>query len=166
VRIKLRSEDHDTLAPLEGLLLADGQNLSDTPAKPSRKIEFIGDSYTAGYGIESPGRQCSQDELRKYTNAFRTFTAHVTEAFHAQNIVLGWSGAGVVRNYGEGKKRSDKPFPYYYDLFLVMAATEMDLFNWKPDLVVICWELMITQRHRFLKTVCTQVIITNLLIVY
>jgi lysophospholipase L1-like esterase len=139
VRIKLRSEDHYTIGTFQGLVLADGKNLSTPPAKPARKIEFIGDSYTAGYGIESPARQCSGDELKKYTNVFKTFTTHVTETFHSQNIVLGWSGAGVVRNYGEGKKRSDKPFPNYYDFLFGEGNTRKWNFSqWKPNLVVIC----------------------------
>jgi lysophospholipase L1-like esterase len=140
VRIKLRSEDHYTVGTFQGLLLADGQHLNDPPSKPLRKIEFIGDSFTAGYGIESPGVQCTQDEVKKYTNVFKGFTTNVTEAFHAQNVILGWSGAGMVRNYGYDKKRSDDPFPFYYDR-LYGNANDQKKWNfsqWVPDLVVIC----------------------------
>lgn len=140
VRIKLKSEDHYTGAKFLGLLLADGHGLTDPPPKPLRKIEFIGDSYTAGYGIESSGRVCTSDEIKKYTNVFQTFAQNVTEAFHAQNIVLGWSGAGIVRNYGSSTKRSDDPFPAYYDFTLgaVWNSPQWNSAQWQPDLVVIC----------------------------
>jgi lysophospholipase L1-like esterase len=140
VRIKLRSEDHYSIGSFQGLVLADGKQLNDPPPKPLRKIEFIGDSYTAGYGIESPGRECTPDEVKMYTNVFKTFTIKVTEAFHAQNIILGWSGAGMVRNYNYAKKRSDDPFPFYYDRSFGNANDQKkwNFSQWKPDLVVIC----------------------------
>jgi lysophospholipase L1-like esterase len=140
VRIKLRSEDHYSAASFQGLLLAESGEVLDAPSKPSRKIEFIGDSYTAGYGVESPGRDCDSELLNKYTNAHSTFAANVTKAFHAQSIILGWSGAGMVRNYGAGSKRSDDPFPAHYNrtLGIVNANTDWDYSKWKPELVVIC----------------------------
>lgn len=140
VRIKLRSEAHYTAASFQGLLIAEGGNVLDAPPKPSRKIEFIGDSYTAGYGVESPGRSCNSEALNKYTNAHSTFAANVTKAFHAQSIILGWSGAGMVRNYGADNKRSDDPFPTHYDrsLGIVNGNTDWDYSQWKPELVVIC----------------------------
>lgn len=140
VRIMLRSEDHYGAGTFLGLYLANGKVLSAPPAKPVLKIEFIGDSYTAGYGIESPGRSCSSDILRKTTNANRAFPQLATSALHAQSIILGWSGAGMVRNYGEAAKRSTAPFPAHYDQRLGEAwnGGKWDFSTWKPDLVVIC----------------------------
>ena len=144
VRIKLRSEDHYTAASFFGLLLAEDGELLSAPLKPSRKIEFIGDSYTAGYGIESPKRECytsqTSDTLNKYTNTNLSFAGNVTKAFHAQSIILGWSGAGMVRNYGANTKRSDDPLPSHYDrsLGIVEGNAQWDYSSWKPELVVIC----------------------------
>lgn len=139
VRILLRSENHYGAGTFLGLYLENGKILSTPPDKPIRKIEFIGDSYTAGYGIESTSRSCSSEELNKYTNANQTFAALVTRAFHSQSIILGWSGAGMVRNYGESGKRSSQPFPAHYDQTLgdVWDGGNWDYTQWKPDLVVI-----------------------------
>lgn len=139
LRIILRSEDHYSKATFQGIYLANGKTLGEAPAKPDRKIEFIGDSYTAGYGIESPGRSCDEFALKKYTNANKAFPLLITKSFHAQSIVLGWSGKGVVRNYGDSKKRSDMPYSYYYDRLLGEAdQMKWDFIKWIPDLVVIC----------------------------
>jgi lysophospholipase L1-like esterase len=141
LRIKLRSENHDIIGTFMGLLVAEGYGLVDLPPKSSRKIEFIGDSYTAGYGIESPGRVCTQEELKKYTNVFKTFATYVTDAFHAQNISLGWSGAGMVKNYDPPTtaKRSAEAFPFYYGRLFGAADTKTwDFSSWIPDLIVIC----------------------------
>jgi len=139
VRIILRSEDHYSKATFGGLYLADGKTLGMAPEKPSRKIEFIGDSYTAGYGVESPGRSCDQQSLHRFTNANKAFPMLITRAFHAQSIILGCSGKGVVRNYGDPNKRSDKPYSYYYETLLGDASDQKwDFSRWIPDLVVIC----------------------------
>lgn len=144
VKIKLRSEDHNTVASFQGLLIADGGKIISTPPKPTRKIEFIGDSYTAGYGVESLQRECytsrTNDTLNRYTNAHTAFAANVTKAFHAQSIILGWSGAGLVKNYEETTtKRSSTPFSYYYDRVLdANNEKPWDYTSWIPELVVIC----------------------------
>jgi hypothetical protein len=92
-----------------------------------------------GYGNESPGRDCSQNnKLRFYTNTNRSFPALVTKAFHAQSIILGWSGAGMVRNYGDSLKKSSAPYPTHYGKTLRDFSGEWDFTRWTPDVVVIC----------------------------
>lgn len=139
IRIIRRSENHYTTCIFRGFYLADGKDLAEPPDPPERRIEFIGDSYTVGYGNESPGRTCSQDQLREYTNTNRSFPSIVTRAFGAQSMILGWSGAGMVRNYGYSKKRSPKPYPYHYNRTLgEVESTQWDFTRYIPDLVVIC----------------------------
>jgi lysophospholipase L1-like esterase len=139
VRIILRSEGHWSKGVFSGLYLADGKTLGSAPVKPAHKIEYIGDSFSAGYGIESTSRTCSQTELQKYTNVNKAFPMLISKAFHAQSSVLAWSGAGLVRNYGASKKRSTDPYPTNYDRTLGTASdVKWDFSKWKPDLVVIC----------------------------
>ncbi|MBN1759335.1 MAG: hypothetical protein JW863_13495 [Chitinispirillaceae bacterium] len=138
VRIIQRSENHWGTATFRGLYLADGKVPGPAPKKPQRKIEFIGDSYTAGYGIESPSQSCNSTQLRQYTNTNLTFASLVTKAFHAQSSILAWSGQGMVRNYGDKNKRSSTPYPFYYDRILGAASTAAWNYpQWKADLVVI-----------------------------
>lgn len=139
IRIIRRSENHYTACVFRGFYLADGKELAEPPSPPERKIEFIGDSYTVGYGNESTGRTCSEEQLREYTNTNRSFPSIVTRAFGAQSMILGWSGAGMVRNYGYSRKRSAKPYPYHYDQTLgEVESTPWDFTRFIPDLVVIC----------------------------
>lgn len=139
IRIIRRSENHYSAGIFRGFYLPEGRELLPPPGKPARKIEFIGDSYTVGYGNESPGRVCDGDQLRMYTNTNRSFATLITKAFHARSIILGNSGKGVVRNYGEGDKRSPKPYPFYYDKTCgEVEADPWDFSQWIPDLVVIC----------------------------
>lgn len=139
LRIILRSEDHYSKATFGGLYLADGKSLGEAPAKPSRKIEFLGDSHSAGYGVESPERTCDPQSLHRFTSANKAFPMLITRALHAQSIILGCSGKGVVRNFNDPNNRSDKPYSYYYErLFGDDSDQKWDFTSWIPDLVVIC----------------------------
>jgi|WetSurMetagenome_2_1015567.scaffolds.fasta_scaffold64066_2 hypothetical protein len=138
IRLIQRSENHWNAAAFGGFYLADGKDLLNAAAKPKRKIEFIGDSYTVGYGNESPSRTCSEQQLRAYTNSNRSFPMLIAKAFHAQCMALGWSGAGMVRNYGDAAKKSTDPYPSYYGKTLGAMDGDWNFSTWTPDLVVIC----------------------------
>ncbi len=138
IRIIQRSENHWNAAVFGGLYLADGNDLLAAPVKPARKIEFIGDSYTVGYGNESASRTCSEQQLRSFTNSNRSFPMLITRAFHAQCMALGWSGAGMVRNYGESAKKSATPYSAYYGKTLGALEGDWTFSKFTPDLVVIC----------------------------
>ncbi|NLD94965.1 MAG: hypothetical protein GX639_20100 [Fibrobacter sp.] len=138
IRIMQRSENHWNVNVFKGFYVADGNGLVTLPKSQSRKIEFIGDSWTAGYGNESPSRDCNDAQLRQYTNANKSFSKLTADAFHAECMALAWSGAGIVRNYGESTKKSVSPYPVYYDKTLGAVSGTWDFTKWKPDLVFIC----------------------------
>ncbi len=137
IRIMQRSENHWGAATFGGFYLADGNKLLTAPQKPVRKIEFIGDSHTVGYGNESSSRTCSSTQLRSYTNTNRSFGPIVGKAFHSQYTVLGWSGRGMVRNFGDAAKKSADPYPNSYGNTLGAISGSWDFTKWIPDLVVI-----------------------------
>ncbi len=138
IRVMQRSENHWNANVFKGFYVADGNGLVALPKSQSRKIEFIGDSWTAGYGNESPSRDCNDAQLRQYTNANKSFSKLTADAFHAECMALAWSGAGIVRNYGESTKKSASPYPVYYDKTLGAVSGTWDFTKWKPDLVFIC----------------------------
>lgn len=138
IRVMQRSENHWNANVFKGFYVADGNGLVTLTKRQTRKIEFIGDSWTAGYGNESPGRECSDAQLRQFTNANKSFSKLTADAFHAECMALGWSGAGIVRNYGESTKKSASPYPVYYDKTLGAVSGTWDFTKWKPDLVFVC----------------------------
>jgi hypothetical protein len=176
IRIMQRSENHWGVATFGGFYLADGNQLLAAPQKPVRKIEFIGDSHTVGYGNESSSRTCGS--IRSYTNTNRSFGPVVGKAFHSQYIVLGWSGRGMVRNYGDAAKKSSEPYPTSYGSILSSNSGNWDFTKWIPDLVVIslCTNdfsttpypddtMFINGYHKFIATVLSNYSNTSILCV-
>jgi hypothetical protein len=137
IRIIQRSENHTSAATFKGFYLANGKTLDNAVVKPSRKIEFIGNSDLVGYGVESPGRSCNNNQIRLYTNTNLSYGPLITKAFNAQSTILGWSGKGIVRNYDSPTKRSSTNFTAYYDNTLGSLDTKWDFAKWIPDLVII-----------------------------
>ena len=77
--------------------ITDGKFLQAAPLK-ERQIEFIGDSYTCGYGVDAPGRR---DPFKDETeNASRTYASIVSRYFNADYFTIAHSGRGITRNSG------------------------------------------------------------------
>ncbi len=127
IRITLRSNGWQTCS-FGGFYLQDGKKLSDKPVKPSRKIEFIGDSWTAGNVM----LQTSGADNQKYYNAARSYARLTSQAFHAQDMLVARGGCGLVKSNG-----SDANMPTRYPKTLCDGTTTWDFTSWIPDLVVI-----------------------------
>ena len=79
--------------------ITDGKFLQAAPLK-ERQIEFIGDSYTCGYGVDAPSRR---DPFKDETeNASRTYASIVSRYFNADYFTIAHSGRGITRNAGSG----------------------------------------------------------------
>jgi lysophospholipase L1-like esterase len=76
------------------------------PAK-RRNILVIGDSISAGYGIE--GRDVACAFSADTENAYLTYGAVAARALQADATVLAYSGRGLVRNY-DGSSRETLPY--------------------------------------------------------
>ena len=120
-----------------GIQLPEGSELLDLPPRPPRKIEFIGDSYTVGYGNEGPGVDCG-GVYRPYENSYLTFATIAARALNAESHLTAISGYGAVRNYGDPNPTSDTPMPFYYARTL-MERDDLpwDFASWRPDAVVV-----------------------------
>ena len=64
----------------------------------TRQIEFVGDSYTCGYGSEN---SVSSDRFTPETeSSSKSYAAIVARYFGADYVSISHSGQGIVRNYG------------------------------------------------------------------
>lgn len=98
-----------------GFWLDEGRHLADAPAMPVRKIEFIGNSITCGYGNE--GTNVNEHFEEETENHYYTYAAIAARTLNAQHWIVARSGIGAYRNYGEAKTGSPNscmPAQYEY----------------------------------------------------
>lgn len=115
---------------LMGLELPKGARV--LPWAPRRLIELIGDSLTVGFGNEGVGPCRFSSDTQAITSAFPW---RVGEALQADVRVVGWSGHGVTRNWGD---RPEPVMPEQWtaaqpqpELVLVMLGAN-DFWNGDP----------------------------------
>ena len=119
-----------------GLLIDDGAKLFPPPPKPSRKIEFIGNSFTAAEGNEATQAEMQWEAKFPVTNIDKGFAPLIAGHFHAQYHTTCRSGIGMVCDW-QGK--FDISMPHYFDRTLMeREEPKWDFKKWIPNLVVIC----------------------------
>ena len=140
-----RSESQTSTASFWGFFLDSGAVLLDPPKESGRRIEFIGDSYTLGFGMESSVREADgldEDSLVLYTtNAYAAFGPVLARSLGADYQLNAFSGKGLVRNINGIDP--GKPFGYFYDYTLLSQRNTLgqsSLWNfssWHPQVIVI-----------------------------
>ena len=120
----------------KGFVLDKGCKLVEAPALPERKIEFIGNSITCGYGVESiEMTDPFEDETE---NHWLTYANIVSDSLKAQHTSISRSGIGVYRNYDGPKTGSAENMPWQYEYTLFNKHDEKwDFAKYQPQLVCI-----------------------------
>lgn len=97
----------------------------EPPKASNRRIEFIGDSFTVGFGNEG---QNGQDESLVFekTNASKSYAFLIADGFKADFQVNAFSGRGLVRNYDNIVP--EWPIPRLYE-FTVPGEAPGDIAN-------------------------------------
>ncbi len=96
VEIVRRSELLPGSVKVYGIFLEGGKILPLTPS--NRRIEFIGDSYTVGYGVEAKNTEVGN--VAETTNSTKSYAYLVAKKLKADYRISAFSGRGLVRNYG------------------------------------------------------------------
>ncbi len=134
IRLEKVSETQKSTGMFEGFYVASAKQALPAPHYQHR-IEFIGDSYTVGYGVISRGQTCTVDDVRLTTDTSEAFAPLTAKHFNAAYHILANSGHGVVRNYSNREPGNTMPVLYQYSLFdKSVPATDGD---WTPEVVVI-----------------------------
>ena len=118
-----------------GFMLDENKQLHPAPSKPKRKIEFIGDSFTVGYGVEGTPQSAG---LQQYENSYLAYASLTARALGAKEHLIALSGYGLVRNWDSPRQTSPDPLPFYYGRAVKNdPAAPWDFVGWTPDAAVI-----------------------------
>jgi lysophospholipase L1-like esterase len=138
LRLVKRTEGYYGVAAFLGLELEPGAGLLPLPAPSPRRIEFLGDSLTAGFGIDTDLRDCPEPELRGYENHDACYAAETARRLGAEHHAIAVSGRGLIRNWGEPGPRSAQPLPWHYPHTLYNEpGLAWDFSAWRPQAVVL-----------------------------
>lgn len=131
-----RTEAGEGLTTLHSIEFPSGGGLLPWFGTSERRIEFIGNSITCGFGSETadPGA-----EYRAETeNAYHSYASIVARFFGADYTLIAHSGQGVVRNYGDTATESDYTMIQRFGkTFDSRETPDWDFSRWQPDVVVI-----------------------------
>lgn len=134
-----RTEADMGVARFYGISLEhDGKIFPSAIKKKNRKIEFIGNSITCGYGTE--GLSGTERFKPETENSYFSYASITSRAFDADYSLIAHSGLGIVRNYGDKQKISTKlaPMPARFDRVLETdTVKKWDFKQWIPDAVVV-----------------------------
>ena len=102
------------------------------PEIKEHKLEFIGNSYTCGYGNEGKSRE--EHFAYETENNYMTYGAIAARALDAEYLTVCRSGIGIWQGYGGGK---DFTMPKFYDEVILGSTKGWDFSQYQPQLVVI-----------------------------
>jgi len=128
------TKDTEAISPIEIEGFEAAQLLS-LPAKPHRKIQFIGDSITCGFGNDTTREPCSKGDWHEHENAYMDYGPVAARRLNAQWTLASVSGIGMIHScchmkitmpqvYGTIDMRDDS-IPYHFN-------------DTPPDVVAIC----------------------------
>jgi lysophospholipase L1-like esterase len=133
LRVDVASESQAAPTMLGGLYATGATTPLPAPTRP-RRIEFIGDSHTVGYGNTSTTRDCSDADVWATTDTAQGIAGRIARRYDADYQVNAISGRGVVRNYGGG---GGDTLPAAYPYVLLDKANRYTGADWHPQLIVI-----------------------------
>lgn len=131
LKVWRRTEWHGGNSTFLGFMVDSGASVKK-PQIQERKLEFIGNSYTCGYGNE--GTAPTDNFKYETENNYMTYGAITARALNAQYLAVCRSGIGIIQGYGGSKGFT---MPRFYDEVTLDTLKRWNFNSYIPDAVVI-----------------------------
>jgi len=137
VRVMYIIEGYELKPDFRGFVLDKDAELLEAPALPERRIEFIGNSITCGYGNESI--EMTDPFEYETENHYYTYAQLTTRNLEAMAHVVARSGIGVYRSYDGPKKGTPENVmtTEYEYTNLYDRSERWDFSRYQPQVVCI-----------------------------
>lgn len=141
--IKLSEAAH-SIVGIKEIQVTAASDIAPLPEN-DRKIEFIGDSVTCGYGVDD--EDPSHDFSTATEDATKTYAYKTAEALNADYSMVAYSGYGIVSGYtADGTREETMLVPPVYECLgknngsaegILDLSRDWDFRNFVPDEIVI-----------------------------
>jgi hypothetical protein len=111
------------------------KKLLSLPAKPTRKVEYIGDSITSGTGMDLSVIACDKGQWYDQHNAYMSYGAQTARNLNAQWQLTALAGVGLVHSCCKMNVLMPKIFD---KVVLRNDSISWDFKKYQPDVVTIC----------------------------
>ncbi len=133
IEIHRRTESLVGFSKLTGFAFPGGGQLLPPPPRAQRRIEFLGDSSSNGYGVECASPATGFSGATE--NERRSYPYLAAKALSAEHHNLSFAGKGVLRNYDATDAET---YPLLYVRTMPEeAGSTWDFSTWAPDVVWI-----------------------------
>ncbi|MFC1569814.1 SGNH/GDSL hydrolase family protein [bacterium] len=134
-RLSKRNTSFEQMFSISGFLLDDGAELLEPAPSPERKIEFLGNSFTAAEGNEATELEMEWTAKMPVTNIDLGFAPVIARHFNAQYATTCRPGIGMANDW---QGNLEMALPKRFDRALMdFQEPKWDFQKWIPDLVVI-----------------------------
>lgn len=96
------------------------------PNPPDRRLLVVGNSITAGYGVEGESEACGYSI--ETSNPLETYASFAAKMLGADLHIIAWSGIGAWRSYGEKTPKN----PTIIDRYSLALADDVNS-HWNPN---------------------------------
>ena len=141
VRLVKITEAAQSYMAVKSITVDKDGTIAPTAAK-ARKIEFIGDSITCGYGVEAAGP--NEGFTTATQNATKSYAYLTAQALDADYSFVSYSGFGIISGYtGDGNINTASLVPPLYEKLSFsytntnFSANKWDFATFQPNIVVI-----------------------------
>ncbi|MHC5160427.1 MAG: carbohydrate-binding domain-containing protein [Planctomycetota bacterium] len=133
IQLFKRTETQEGKVEFTGFELDDGKSLVAPPPRPRRRIEFYGDSITAGHSVAVAAPADDTNDAWGKDNYY-AHGAVTAINLNAEYHCIARSGIPIVRAWGS---EVDMPNNYYDRHDALTGTSQWDFGQWTPHIVVI-----------------------------
>jgi len=105
------------------------------PAKPVRKIEYIGDSITCGSSLDMSSVACGAGKWYDQHNAYMSYGPITSRALNAQYVLSSVSGIGMIHSCCDMKIVMPRVFD---KINMRTDSIKWNFTNYQPNVVTVC----------------------------
>jgi lysophospholipase L1-like esterase len=118
----------------EGIEIEKDKKLLPYTNVATRKMEFIGNSITCGYGNEGDSKDCPFSPETE--NGYLAYGALTARKLNADYTIVAYSGKGMYRNY-DGKVTETMSLIYDRIFPDSVNSSKWSYDKWQPDVIVL-----------------------------